>query len=105
MTTGGVGISEINSTEIGAYKDLSGGRAQRLITPCEDEQCAWFDDLYGMPINRWYPSLETLEDGVRSSQTASEFTLMSNEQSSVIIGGERDGGFVNAPGGNQNEPS
>jgi hypothetical protein len=69
VTTGGVSDSALNiteSTSTGAYKDLSGGRAQRLITPCDDEKCTWYDDLDGMPLNRWYPSLETLEDGVRS---------------------------------------
>lgn len=57
------------SLKSGAYSDLSGGRAQRLMTPCSNDTCTWFDDLDGMPLNRWYPFLETIEDGVRFSSS------------------------------------
>ncbi|KAK4701875.1 hypothetical protein P7C70_g4353, partial [Phenoliferia sp. Uapishka_3] len=78
VTTGGVADADLNITVIdGAYDDASGGRATRVITPCDDETCNWSEDVDGIPVNRWYPSLETLEDG-----------------SVIIIGGELNGGFV-----------
>lgn len=46
------------------YADWDGGKAVRLLDPCDDESCDWVDDpaLY-MTSRRWYPTLETLEDG------------------------------------------
>lgn len=46
------------------YGDWDGGKAVRLLDPCDDESCEWVDDpaLY-MTSRRWYPTLETLEDG------------------------------------------
>lgn len=88
---GGISNTALNlsdSVKAGDYKDLSGGRARRIITPCSDETCTWNDDLDGMPKNRWYPTVETLEDG-----------------SALIIGGELWGGFVNAPDEMQNVPT
>lgn len=72
IVAGGVASSDANVTEgAGVYDDYSGGRATRVITPCDDETCNWTEDVDGIPLNRWYPSLETLEDG-----------------SVIIIGGE-----------------
>lgn len=48
-----------------------------MLTPCEDESCDWFlspDQI----SQRWYPTLETLEDG-----------------SIIIISGCTQGGYVN----------
>ncbi|KIO34546.1 glyoxal oxidase [Tulasnella calospora MUT 4182] len=69
------------------YDDLDGGKSIRLLTPCEDQSCQWVDNpaLY-MTTRRWYPTLETLEDG-----------------SIIIIGGNQWGGFVNDAG--QNNPT
>ncbi|RSH95292.1 hypothetical protein EHS25_000379 [Saitozyma podzolica] len=46
------------------YDDYDGGMAIRLLDTCDDESCNWLDDpaLY-MTSRRWYPTLETLEDG------------------------------------------
>ncbi|GAA5912661.1 hypothetical protein JCM6882_004705 [Rhodosporidiobolus microsporus] len=89
VSTGGVSLSELNIAEgFGAYKDLSGGRAARLLTPCTNHTCDWDDDIYAMPENRWYPHVETMVDG-----------------SAIIIGGELWGGFVNTPREAQSVPT
>jgi hypothetical protein len=63
----------------GPYQDYDGGKAIRFLDPCEDESCNWVDNpsLY-MTSRRWYPTLETLEDG-----------------SAMILGGCEWGGYVN----------
>lgn len=61
------------------YDDYDGGKAIRFLDPCEDDDtCEWgdFPALY-MTTRRWYPTLETLEDG-----------------SAIIIGGCEWGGYV-----------
>lgn len=72
----------------GAYRDYHGGRVVRHITPCDDDTCEWVEERDVLDFQRWYPTLETLEDG-----------------SVIIIGGELFGGFVNAPEEEQNVPS
>ena len=69
------------------YENGDGGMAIRLLDPCDDESCDWLDDpaLY-MTTRRWYPTLETLEDG-----------------SIMIMGGCDWGGYVNDAG--QNNPT
>ncbi|KAG8925018.1 hypothetical protein FRC02_009973 [Tulasnella sp. 418] len=69
------------------YDNFDGGKAIRFLDPCDDGNCNWVDDpaLY-MTTRRWYPTLETLEDG-----------------SIIIIGGNQWGGFVNDVG--QNNPT
>ncbi|KAK0648097.1 glyoxal oxidase N-terminus-domain-containing protein [Cercophora newfieldiana] len=64
-------------------KAVDGRRRLRLLAPCDDGTCQWQDrpDLQ-MNSQRWYPTLEVLEDG-----------------SSIIIGGSLEGGYVN-PGDN-----
>ncbi|TFY58824.1 hypothetical protein EVJ58_g6182 [Rhodofomes roseus] len=62
------------------YDDPDGGHSVRLLNPCDDEACDWVMDT-PMTTRRWYPSLETLEDG-----------------SIIIIGGCDYGGFVNDAG-------
>jgi hypothetical protein len=70
------------------YDDYDGGMAIRLLDTCDDESCNWLDDpaLY-MTSRRWYPTLETLEDG-----------------SAIILGGCQYGGYVNS-GNTQNNPT
>ncbi|WVO17686.1 hypothetical protein L204_105384 [Cryptococcus depauperatus] len=88
VTTDGVA-----TTEAAAYSDTDGGSAIRMLDPCTDEQCNYvqgetsFDrttDMGGwlqMTGHRWYPTIETLEDG----------TL-------IVIGGDKNGGYVNTAG-------
>lgn len=72
----------------GPYQDWDGGKAIRFLDPCDDESCNWVDDpnMY-MTSRRWYPTLETLEDG-----------------SAIIFGGCEWGGYVN-DGTTQNNPT
>lgn len=80
VTTLGVALDTVGIPEGGgAYNAFDGGRSTRVMTPCADQTCNWTEDEDGIPINRWYPSLETLEDG-----------------SVIVIGGELYGGFVNS---------
>ncbi|KAK2467883.1 hypothetical protein APHAL10511_000178 [Amanita phalloides] len=62
------------------YNDADGRQSIRLLNPCDDGTCNWVISAQ-MTDQRWYPTLETLEDG----------TL-------IIIGGCTNGGFVNDPG-------
>jgi len=63
----------------GINGSIDGLKRIRLLDPCDDGKCEWSDraDLV-MNSNRWYPTLEVLEDG-----------------SSIIIGGCLEGGYVN----------
>ncbi|KAG9126913.1 hypothetical protein FRC07_001419 [Ceratobasidium sp. 392] len=54
----------------------------RLLPDCTDK-CEWTMDPVAMTTRRWYPTVETLEDG-----------------SAMIIGGNQYGGFVNSEGNN-----
>ncbi|GAA6008277.1 uncharacterized protein JCM10292_004115, partial [Rhodotorula paludigena] len=68
------------------YHDGDGGRATRRLD-CSGQQCEWVDDGSNyMTTRRWYPTLETLEDGTM-----------------IIIGGCDWGGYVNDAG--QNNPT
>lgn len=60
------------------YENENGGTAIRLFNPCTDESCNYITNG-NMQSERWYPSVETLQDG-----------------SLAILGGMRDGGYVNA---------
>ncbi|TFK44242.1 glyoxal oxidase [Crucibulum laeve] len=64
----------------GTYDDPDGRRSIRLLTPCDDGNCDWLLSPY-QSDQRWYPTLETLEDG----------TI-------IILGGCRNGGYVNDAG-------
>ncbi|KAI5479758.1 glyoxal oxidase [Pseudohyphozyma bogoriensis] len=69
------------------YEDGDGGKATRTLNTCTDETCDWTDDGTNyMTTRRWYPTLETLEDG-----------------SMIVIGGCDWGGYVNDAG--QNNPT
>ncbi|KDE02649.1 hypothetical protein MVLG_06808 [Microbotryum lychnidis-dioicae p1A1 Lamole] len=81
ITTGGTKTSD----GTGAYKDYAGGRTVRILTPSDDGGAEWYEDKYGMPVNRWYPYIETLETG-----------------DVIILGGELYGGFVNDASEHQN---
>jgi len=67
------------------YDDPDGGQSIRLLNPCDDGNCNWIMDD-PMTTRRWYPTLETLEDG-----------------SMIILGGCQWGGYVN--GGGQDNPT
>ncbi|KAF8647070.1 hypothetical protein AX16_006905 [Volvariella volvacea WC 439] len=60
------------------YYNPDGRRS--LLTPCDDGNCDWILSPYASD-QRWYPTLETLEDG-----------------SIMIVGGCRWGGYVNDAG-------
>ncbi|TFK16812.1 copper radical oxidase [Coprinopsis marcescibilis] len=62
------------------YDDPDGRQSIRLLDPCTDESCNWRMSPH-QSDQRWYPTLETLEDG-----------------SIIIVGGCRNGGYVNDPG-------
>ncbi|WRT68219.1 uncharacterized protein IL334_005195 [Kwoniella shivajii] len=86
VTTGGVA-----STDAAAYSDTDGGTAIRMLNPCTDESCEYIqgEGSYStsaqntggwlqMTGRRWYPMVEALPDG-----------------SLIIIGGDKNGGYVN----------
>lgn len=71
------GVAALSQTGGPPYDDPDGRRSIRLLNPCDDGNCDWVLDQ-PMTTARWYPSLETLEDG-----------------SAIIIGGCQWGGYVN----------
>ncbi|KAI8992954.1 DUF1929-domain-containing protein [Trametes punicea] len=84
VTTGGV-TADSQATGGQPYEDPDGGQSMRLLNPCDDGTCDWVL-VKQMTSRRWYPTLETLEDG-----------------SIIIIGGCQWGGYVNDA--NQNNPT
>ncbi|KAI0775795.1 DUF1929-domain-containing protein [Trametes elegans] len=84
VTTGGA-KADNQDTGGAPYEDPDGGQSMRLLNPCDDGNCEWVLTKQ-MTTRRWYPSLETLDDG-----------------SVIIIGGCQWGGFVNDA--NQNNPT
>lgn len=64
----------------GPYFDPDGRNSIRLLTPCEDGSCDWFLSPF-QTLQRWYPTLETLENGTM-----------------IILGGCTNGGYVNDAG-------
>ena len=71
----------------GPYDSYNGGTAIRLIDPCTDGSCQYTTSQQAfMQSERWYPTVETLQDG-----------------SLIILGGMRDGGWVNTE--NKNNPT
>jgi hypothetical protein len=81
VTYGGIADPPLS----GPYDDPDGGESLRVLDPCDDGNCDWVL-LSPMTSKRWYPTVETLEDG-----------------SVIILGGCTDGGYVNV--GNQNNPT
>lgn len=57
--------SEGNQIGAAPYYDQDGGKAFRMLVCGQDNSdCEWLDDEYMyMSTRRWYPTLETLEDG------------------------------------------
>lgn len=83
VTYGGNAAS--SQTGRGPYRDPDGRNSIRLLDPCQDGKCNWI--LSQNQIDqRWYPTLETLEDG-----------------SIIILGGCKLGGYVNDA--KQNNPT
>jgi len=62
----------------GPYDDPDGGYSVRLLNPCDDGSCEWALDT-PMTSRRWYPTLETIDDG-----------------SIMIFGGCEWGAYVNS---------
>lgn len=81
ITYGGVAMPTNQQTGQSPYKDYDGGKAMRFLDPTDDGNSEWLDDpaMY-MTSRRWYPTLETLEDG-----------------SAIVLGGCEWGGYVNYP--------
>ncbi|KAH7323340.1 glyoxal oxidase [Rhizoctonia solani] len=84
VTWGGLTASSQDGNDDGPYHGADGGTAIRLLNPCDDKKCNWWETH--MTSRRWYPTLENLEDG-----------------SLMIIGGNKWGGFVNSA--DQNNPT
>ncbi|KAI0043163.1 copper radical oxidase [Auriscalpium vulgare] len=61
----------------GPYHDPDGSHSVRLLDPCDDGNCAW-TLAANLTTRRWYPTVETLEDG-----------------SLLIVGGSHSSVFVN----------
>lgn len=79
------GLAAASQTGGGPFNDPDGRQSIRLLDPCDDGNCEWV--LSPDKIDqRWYPTLETLEDGTM-----------------IILGGCRWGGYVNDP--NQDNPT
>jgi hypothetical protein len=85
MSIGGVAVDGD-----GAYTDTDGGAAIRMLDPCADDSCEYLQGTQStdrkdtgtniggylqMTSNRWYPTVEGLEDG-----------------SLIVIGGDNNGG-------------
>ncbi|QRV86192.1 glyoxal oxidase [Ceratobasidium sp. AG-Ba] len=77
------GLTHVTGDPDDPYKNGDGGQSVRLLSPCDGETCEWTMDPKPMTTRRWYPTVETLEDG-----------------SVMIIGGNQYGGFVNSEGNN-----
>ncbi|RSH80521.1 uncharacterized protein EHS24_009101 [Apiotrichum porosum] len=61
------------------YGDADGRKAVRILDPDNNGQSEWVDNSVNyMTTERWYPTLETLEDGT-----------------AIIFGGCQNGGYVN----------
>jgi len=76
VTNPGGGSGAFDAT----YQDADGARAIRVLTPCTDSSCSWFDDpsVLAMQKKRWYSAAEPLADGTIA-----------------LIGGFVNGGYVN----------
>ncbi|KAF8159168.1 copper radical oxidase [Crassisporium funariophilum] len=77
--------ADVQDGSSGPYRDADGRKSLRMITPCDNDDCQWTTSPFQIE-QRWYPSVETLEDG-----------------SIIILGGCKNGGYVNDAG--QNNPT
>ncbi|KAF8635140.1 hypothetical protein AX15_000524 [Amanita polypyramis BW_CC] len=73
----GVDLQSVQSS-FGPYGDPDGRKSIRLLDPCDHHDCDWVMSQFQTTQERWYPSVETLEDG----------TL-------IILGGSKDGVYIN----------
>ncbi|KAG8969253.1 hypothetical protein FRC03_003778 [Tulasnella sp. 419] len=81
VTYGGISVNETTGNP---YEGEDGRFAVRFLKPCDDATCEWTDNPKDyMTTERWYPTIETLEDG-----------------SAIVIGGNTLGGFVSATDNN-----
>ncbi|KAF5351680.1 hypothetical protein D9756_007693 [Leucocoprinus leucothites] len=71
------GAAAPSQTGGGPYDDPDGRKSIRLLDPTDDGKCEWVLSPHDSD-QRWYPTLETLEDGTM-----------------IILGGCRWGGYVN----------
>ncbi|KAJ7595207.1 copper radical oxidase [Mycena floridula] len=69
------------------YQDYDGRKSIRILDPCTDNSCQWFDDpsILSMQKARWYSAAEPLGDG-----------------SIVLLGGFVNGGYINRNTGKPN---
>lgn len=60
-----IGPGGLNAASASApYEDTDGGKAVRTLDVCADASCDWTDNAANyMTTRRWYPTLETVEDG------------------------------------------
>ncbi|KAJ3512328.1 hypothetical protein NLJ89_g3581 [Agrocybe chaxingu] len=79
--------ASVQDGSAGPYRDADGRKSRlspyayySMITPCDDDSCQWSLSPFESD-QRWYPTLETLDDG-----------------SIIILGGCRNGGYVNDAG-------
>ncbi|BEI84330.1 hypothetical protein CcaverHIS002_0409340 [Cutaneotrichosporon cavernicola] len=93
VVAGGVGASDGQGAAPDAqkgdnmYGNADGRKAVRTLLPTDDGTAEWIDDPDNyLPHERWYPTLETLEDG-----------------RAIIFGGCQNGGYVNDA--NQDNPT
>ncbi|KAF4610671.1 hypothetical protein D9613_007314 [Agrocybe pediades] len=77
VTTGGTAATSQDGTSA-PYFDGDGRQSIRLLDPCDGNDCNWVMAPQQSPEQRWYPTVETLEDG-----------------SAIIIGGCKWGAYVN----------
>jgi len=74
------GITATDQVGGGPYGDPDGGMSIRMLDPSDGKPAEWVMNR-PMTTRRWYPTLETLEDG-----------------SMIILGGCQNGGYVNDAG-------
>lgn len=88
ITYGGNPMASTQQDGQSPYGNWDGGMAIRFLDPNDQGTANWIDNpaMY-MTSRRWYPTLETLEDG-----------------SAIILGGCEWGGYVNS-GDSQNNPT
>jgi hypothetical protein len=81
VTYNGAAVNDKFANPSGAnpYNNADGGRAVRVITPCDDGSCGWQEggDALTMAKKRWYPTIEGLAEG-----------------NVMVIGGDENGGYV-----------
>ncbi|KZP16526.1 copper radical oxidase [Athelia psychrophila] len=81
VSYGGVTLASGN----GPYDYADGGKSVRILNPCDNDNCDW-ETLEQLTTRRWYPTLETLEDGSAiSSATSSAATLLIQSNWATVL--------------------